>query len=215
MFNYSFGVDFWSNLGMSLVGLVGGAMMGIGLLNRKFKDMRITQEKEITIKATTGVSDTKHHHIHEMLISLRLHLNADRAQIGQFHNGGKFLEGAPMKKFSVSYESCNRGVSMEYPYLQGVLTTIFDDMINFVREEDAKVRTTESLPQDSPLHVYNDFKNIEAFAVLPIRKNDLYMGFIRLEWNDKNNIPSDPQDCKIIFEQYRSFIELEMVREGS
>jgi hypothetical protein len=166
--------------------------------------------KELCISAKP---DLKHSHIHEMLTSLRINMDADRVQIGQFHNGGRFLEGSPMKRFSVSHESCSPGVSMEYPYLQNVLTTIFWDMIEMVKEDDSKIRLTKTLTEESSLRVYNESKNIDAFIILPLRKQELYVGFVRVEWNDKNNVPSDTDDTMRLMERYRSFIELEIIRQ--
>jgi hypothetical protein len=140
-------------------------------------------------------------------------MEADRVQIGQFHNGGRFLEGSPMKRFSISHESCRPGVSMEYPYLQNVLTTIFWDMIEMIKEDDPKIRLTKALVEESSLRVYNESKNIEAFILMPIKKQELYVGFIRVEWNDKNNVPSDTDDTMRLVERYRSFVELEIIRQ--
>ena len=141
-------------------------------------------------------------------------MEASRAQIGQFHNGGKFLEGSPMKRFSVSHESCGFGVSMEYPQMQAVLVTIFWDIVEILKENNPKIRFTDSLNSQSSLRVYNKSKNIEAFSILPIRKGELFVGFVKVEWNDRNEIPSDSEDCERTLEQYRSFIELEIKRQG-
>jgi len=141
-------------------------------------------------------------------------MNADRAQIAQFHNGGKFLEGSPMKRFSVTHESCNPGISMEYLHLQGIVATIFWDMIEILKQDDSKIRLTRSLPEESALKTYNESKNIQAFALLPIKKQELYIGFVRVEWNDITALPDNPEDADRIMDQYRSFIELEMVRRG-
>lgn len=204
----STGIEFWTNIGMAITGLLGGVITSYAYIKNKLK----LKENIEHIVDVSDPKDQKHSHIHELLTALRLQMNSSRAQIAQFHNGGKFLEGSPMKRFSVSHESCNFGVSMEYPYLQGVLATIFWDIIEILKENDPKIRFTDSLNDESSLRVYNNSKGIDAFAVLPILKGELFVGFVKVEWNDRNEIPSDFQDCERTLEQYRAFIELEIKR---
>jgi len=212
MFNTT-SIEFWSNMGIAVAGLLGGIMFSFTYLRRRYQEMTKKQEENPKELCISSQPDSKHSHIHEMLTSLRINMEADRAQIAQFHNGGRFLEGSPMKRFSVSHESCRPGVSMEYPYLQNVLTTIFWDMIAFIKEDMPVVRITKTLPEESSLRVYNESKNIEAFCILPLRKQELYVGFVRVEWNDKTYVPADAQDFANLMERYRSFIELEIIRQ--
>jgi hypothetical protein len=204
-------LEFWTNVGVGIAAVMGGIMMGVTYIKNKYAKMKTEEE----ILDVISPSEIKHNNIYDMLVSLRIQMSADRAQIAQFHNGGKFLEGSPMKRFSVTHETCNPGVSMEYPFLQAVLTTLFSDMIQMLKQNDSKIRFTRSLPVESALKTYNDSKNIQAFSVLPIRKGELYVGFIRLEWNDIMMLPDDPDDAKRLMEQYRSFIELEMLRKNN
>ena len=207
----SIGMDFWVNIGIAVTGLVGGMITGYSYMKKRYFETHKDEHSEIDI---SDPKDQKHSHIHELLTALRLQLEASRTQIGQFHNGGKFLEGSPMKRFSVSHESCGFGVSMEYPYLQSVLVTIFWDIVEILKEDNSKVRFTDSLNPQSSLRVYNKSKDIEAFAILPIRKGEVFVGFVKVEWSDRNEIPSDQEDCHKILEQYRAFIELEIKRQS-
>lgn len=211
-------IDFWMNIGVSTAAAIGGIFIGVSYIKNKYaawakavKDRRQPQEEIIDIKSP---AEGKHNHIHEMLTSLRFHTNSDRAQIGQFHNGGKFLEGSAMKRFSISHESCSPGVSMEFHSLQGILATLFWDMIEILKEDNPKIRFTQSLPDETVLKTYNESKNIQAFAMLPIKKNDLYIGFVKVDWNDKNTLPDDPEDGVRLMQQYCAFIELELTKKG-
>jgi hypothetical protein len=204
----STGIDFWVNTGIAIAATLGGIATGYAYIKKK-----ITQGKTEHIIDISDPKDQKHTNIHELLTALRFQMDASRAQIAQFHNGGKFLEGSPMKRFSVSHESCGFGVSMEYPYMQSVLVTIFWDVVELLKENNAKIRLTKQLNSDSSLKIYNESKNIEAFAILPLKKEELFVGYVKVEWNDKNYTPNDPQDCERILEQYRSFIELELKRQ--
>lgn len=203
-------IEFWTNIGIAVTSVISGAIVGVTYIRNKYKSM-IGVEETIDVRSQDNL---KHNSIHELLFALRFQMNADRAQIAQFHNGGKFLEGSPMKRFSVTHESCNPGISMEYLHLQGIVATIFWDMIEILKQDDPKIRLTRSLPKESALKTYNESKNIQAFALLPIKKQELYIGFVRVEWNDITVLPDNPEDANRIMDQYRSFIELEMVRRG-
>ena len=49
--------------------------------------------------------------------------NLDRIGIFQFHNGGKFFHGVPMKKYSQTFESVAHGVSKSKEHNQNVFVT--------------------------------------------------------------------------------------------
>ena len=197
------GIDFWVNIGIALVGVF------IGMVSGYYSHFKKNNKKIKEEQADHDPLDQKHSNTHELITSLRLQLDASRVQLCQFHNGGKFLEGSSMKRFSVTHESCDKGVSMEYPSLQGILITIFWCIVELLKNNKFQITFTRTLPVDSSLRIYNESKNIEAFSMLPIKKNELYVGFVRVDWNDLNNIPNDPEDCRRIIEQYRSFLELE------
>lgn len=208
-------IDFWVDTGVTIAGLFAGAVATTVYAIKKHKNAKQNAKQEYHKEPEFDPNFepyAKHSTIHEMLTSLRLQLNADRVQIAQFHNGGKFLEGTPMKKFSVTYESCGPGVSMEYSNLQNILTSLFWCLIDIVKENDGKVRLTRTLQQDSYLKAYNESKNIQAFSVVPVKKQELYMGFVRAEWNNIHDIPDDYDDCERLMDKYRSFIELEMMK---
>lgn len=203
-------IDFWTNIGIAITAVFGGIVMSYNFIKSRFNKTKETKEEVFDIGST---KETKQNQIHEMLSSLRIYTNSDRAQIGQFHNGGKFLDGAAMKKISISHESCSPGISMEFYQLQGVLATLFWDMIELIKENNSRIRFTESLPDETILKTYNESKNIKAFSILPVRKQTgLIFGFIRIEWNDIHQLPDNYEDCTQTLEQYRSFIELELTK---
>lgn len=206
-------LELWTNIGVGIASIVGGIMMGVSFIKKKYDNMKTKDENDHVIDIKC-LKEQRHSNIHEMLVSLRIQMSSDRAQIVMFHNGGKFLEGSPMKRFSVSHESCFPGISMEYANLQGVLVSLFWDIVEILKQDDPKIRFTRSLPEDSSLRTYNYSKNIQAFAMLPIKKEELFIGFVRVEWNDISALPDDPDDANKLMEQYRSFIELEILRKS-
>lgn len=206
-------IDFWVDTGVTIAGIFFGIVFSAVYTLKKYKEKL---KKENSDNKTENFlffeSNCKHSTVHEMLTSLRFQLNADRVQVGQFHNGGKFLEGSAMKKFSITYESCGPGISMEYLNLQNTMLSLFWSIIDMIKENDGKIRLTRSLAQESYLKAYNDSKNIQAFSILPIRKQELYIGFIKAEWSNLHDVPDDYDDSERLMDKYRSFIELELIR---
>jgi hypothetical protein len=203
-------IQHWLDSSSAIIGSIGGLILGVIYFTKKYKELKNKQEQNsLNVNSKDGY---KHTTIHELLTSLRIQLNADRVQLAQFHNGGKFLEGSPMKRFSVSHESCRPGVSMESVNLHNILVSLFWCMVSMLKEDSPKIRLTRSLPEDSLIKTYNESKNIDAFSLLPVKKEELFLGFVRAEWGSLHDIPDDYDDCERIMDKYRSFIELEILR---
>lgn len=204
-------VDTWVSIGTGVGGLAVGAITAWAFVKRKLAEMRKAEATEADI----GTIDFgKHSVIHENITELRLETDADRCQVGQFHNGGKFLDGSPMKRFSITHESCDGGQMFEFGSLQGVLTSIFWDMVEAVKRDDPMVIMTESLPESSATKTHNRSKSIEAFSVLPIKKNELFVGFIRVEWTDLASLPKNQTEFAFEFRKYRDFVQFELGKKG-
>jgi hypothetical protein len=203
-------IQHWLDSSSAIIGSIGGLILGVIYFTKKYKELKNKQEQNsLNVNSKDGY---KHTTIHELLTALRIQLNADRVQLAQFHNGGKFLEGSPMKRFSVSHESCRPGVSMESVNLHNILVSLFWCMVSMLKEDSPKIRLTRSLPEDSLIKTYNESKNIDAFSLLPVKKEELFLGFVRAEWGSLHDIPDDYDDCERIMDKYRSFIELEILR---
>jgi hypothetical protein len=144
---------------------------------------------------------------------LRIKSSADRTRICQFHNGGKFLSGTPMKKFTSTHETTSKGVSNESEKLQNCVTTVFHDKIMVIKENDPKIRFVSDLTIDSKSKSFYKSTEVEKFAILPLYKNDLITGFIEVEWNEGSTV-TYPESFESIFTMVRSQIEFEMMKGG-
>ena len=195
--------------------LYGTAIMsGIGTawlaFKRKQKMEKKTKEKEII---SIFEDKNKNFQIYDRLMYLRIKSSADRARICQFHNGGKFLSGTPMKKFTSTHETTSKGVSNESEKLQNCVTTVFHDKIMAVKENSPKIRLVSNLTIESKSKSFYKSTEVEKFAILPIHKNDLIVGFIEVEWNQNSEI-SFSNDFESIFTLVRSQIEFELSKEN-
>lgn len=186
----------WLNLGIIVGTLFGGISCGfivkkIKVWIAKKKD-KVTSDNELGVEATTLLSDGKsHQEINEVLNELRMVLSAERAQVGQFHNGGDYLDGSPVKRFSVSYESFQRGSEPMAPSMQGVLISLFWDVVPILRDNKAVGRIVSDQPEGYFRSLLEN-GTVYAFAALPLRKwhakskKSQIIGYVLVEWGTKD-----------------------------
>lgn len=74
--------------------------------------------------------------VQRFLDGFREKWNLDRVGIFQFHNGGKFFHGVPMKKYSQTFESVSHGVSKSKEHNQSVFVTEHPSLIKHLSEKD-------------------------------------------------------------------------------
>jgi hypothetical protein len=75
--------------------------------------------------------------VSEKLEKIRKEHNADRAWIMQFHNGGNFYpSGKSIQKFSMCYESVDRGINSIQSSFQNIPISLFSKSINHLLEND-------------------------------------------------------------------------------
>lgn len=207
-FSYS-SIDFWINIGAAIVGLIGGMLASVTYLKNRI----VFWKKQEEIDAAITVDDIRRYgQVQEILTTLRNQCGADRVQILQFHNGGKFLDGSSMKRMSVTHESCSYGVAYEYMHMQAVLATLLWEKIEMVKKDESQIHLVNTL-SESTLRTYCRSKGTEAFAVLPIRKDTLVIGFVNLDWLDAETAPSNPMEFALMLEEQRNYIELQLAKE--
>lgn len=207
-FSYS-SIDFWINIGAAIVGLIGGMLASVTYLKNRI----VFWKKQEEIDAAITVDDIRRYgQVQEILTTIRNSCDADRVQILQFHNGGKFLDGSSMKRMSVTHESCSYGVAYEYMHMQAVLATLLWEKIEMVKKDEPQIHIVKNL-SESTLRTYCRSKGTEAFAVLPIRKDTLVIGFVNLDWLDEETIPSNLIEFATILEEQRNYIELQLAKE--
>lgn len=202
--------DLWMNVGTAMAGMIAGMLTGAAYLRKKFTFWCKEEEKGAAI---TIDDIRKYGQVQELITTLRNKTGADRTQILQFHNGGKFLDGSSMKRMSVTHESCCQGVAYEYMHMQAVLATLLWEKIELVKKDDPQIHLTKNL-SDSTLKTYCRSKGTEAFAILPVRKDNLVIGFINIDWLDEEETPKMPMEFASLFEEYRGYIELQLSKDS-
>jgi hypothetical protein len=74
--------------------------------------------------------------IQDYLNRFREKWDLDRIGVFQFHNGGKFFHGVPMKKYSQTFESASPGISITKEYNQNVFVSEHPSLIKHLSNED-------------------------------------------------------------------------------
>ena len=187
----------WLNLGITVGTVIGGIVIGISIKvlktwAAKRKDAK-SRDDELGEDSTALLTNGKNHQeINEVLNELRKVLDAERAQVGQFHNGGDYLDGSPVKRFSVSYESFRSGSQPMAPQMQSVLLSLFWDVVPVLRDNKAVGRQVNEQPEGyfrSP----RENGPVYSFAALPLRKwhakskKSQIIGYVLVEWGTKED----------------------------
>ena len=74
--------------------------------------------------------------VQRFLDGFRENWGLDRVGIFQFHNGGKFFHGVPMKKYSQTFESVSHGVAKAKEHNQNVFVTEHPSLMQHLSEKD-------------------------------------------------------------------------------
>lgn len=74
--------------------------------------------------------------VQEFLESFRVEWELDRVGIFQFHNGGNFFHGIPMKKYSQTFEVVSHGVSKSKEHNQSVFVTEHPSLMKHLSEKE-------------------------------------------------------------------------------
>lgn len=204
-------LEFGILIGTAFISAISAAWIAVKEKSRRDKK----KELEKHHKDTTSIFDDRQNNfqIYDRLMYLRIKSSADRVRLCQFHNGGKFLSGTPMKKFTSTHETTSKGVSNESEKLQNCVTTVFLDKIMAIKENDPKIRFVSDLTIESKSKNFYKSTEVEKFAVLPLFKNDLIVGFVEVEWNLDSEI-TYAENFESIFTLVRSQIEFEIGKGG-
>lgn len=159
--------------GIFFVGLVVGL---IGALKRQKNSLKWSAARERRFVE-------KHTRIHEVLTELRVTIRASRALVFQFHNGGSFVDGGSIKRFSMTHESCETGITSVILDSQDVLLTRYTDLIGVMEQTPSKIMRTCDL-SISPFRSALEINNVEFFTITPLKCEDgmTPLGFMCCHW---------------------------------
>ncbi len=167
----------WMEIGMAVgVIAVGVAAILIPIIKRFWTDKPM-----LNLKYPTSFNWDIHTRVHETLTELRVKTDSARTQVIQFHNGGQFLDGISMKKFSCTHESINVGVSPEGDFKKELIITRFMPLLDLVKNNTPRLHIVDT-QEDTYTKQYLQNTNVVAFSVLPLRKKNEILGYLMCEW---------------------------------
>ena len=172
----------WVEAGMVMAALGAGILLGCPMIKsflRNRKENKSIWKELPTSEKFVGL----HTKVHEHLTELRVLGDAGRAQVVQFHNGGKFIDGSSMKRFSLTHESCRSGVSETRDSRQDVILTMFGEMLEIVTATDPTPKLTSELP-DCHFKRHLESNSVVLFSLIPIRNASgmSVIGYLSVEW---------------------------------
>tara|TARA_Y100000034_G_scaffold25482_1_gene30014 strand:+ start:2747 stop:3358 length:612 start_codon:yes stop_codon:yes gene_type:complete len=159
----------WFNIGVASVAVITGVIYAIKQKCKKHKRKKSNNFWKI------------HTDIHEVLTELRVKANCARTQIVQFHNGEYFMDGVSMRKFSLTHESINKGISSEADKIQNLIISRFVPLLNVLFEDDPKIILTEEV-NGNCWKGFLESGNVVAVAALPLKHKGFITGYVICQW---------------------------------
>jgi hypothetical protein len=123
-----------------------------------------------------------HQEISERLTELRVNTDSMRTCVLQFHNGGYFMDGISMMKFSMTHESCHKHYARQSAKLKDSQCTLFISLLARMMENKAQIYTTNSFEKSETARFLED-EYVSHIACLPLKNKNIISGFVMIEWH--------------------------------
>ena len=201
----------WVKIGASLAAVVAGVLTY--LVRKKKKTKQKTKDIISPILDFPEEFWSVHTSIQETITELRIMVDCARTQLVQFHNGGTFLDGISMKKMSLTHESLERSIAGESEDNQDMMMSMFMPFLKFIKDDDARIQYVSNMEECHAKHALES-ANIIAFSVLPIKKDNLIVGYICAQWCRWEKV--DNVDEEIVIDwlnRSQSLIEVELINQ--
>lgn len=193
----------WIEVGMVLIVVLAGITIAIPSIFGYFRN------KKGLINPCAPSYRKQHSRIHEFLTELRVKLSAERSSVIQFHNGGNFLDGSSMKRFSLTHESCMVGTSESMGSRQNLQCTAFVEMLDLLSKEKAVPELTSDLT-DGHFKRHLESNHTLIFCMTPLKdaRGVLTIGCILTEWCTWDKAEEiDEEKIMVELPQFTRYIE--------
>ena len=174
----------WIEVGMVSVVVAAGIMIALPSIIRT--TVRAVNKKRSVWPCDDGYRKT-HSRVHEFLTEIRIKSNASRSWVMQFHNGGNFLDGTSIKRFSLTHESCAVGVSDTVSSRQNCQASTFVELLDILTdpEHNGGPQLTSDLP-DCHLKRHLEGHHTLIYSVVPLKdaRGVLTIGALCVDWSD-------------------------------
>ena len=181
----------WYKIGLIVVGFIGGVIYGIRQIVRMWKRSKANKSEELFTHINTKVW--------EILTEIRLRGNASRVSLTQFHNGGKYANGASMRRMSITHQSCDQKISSTMQFRQDALASRFVEMVEMLQDNDPCIRMVAE-ENDGNAKRFFEIHDTVAFSILPIQCSDSLVvhGYITVEWCDLGSLDKQEDEADFL-----------------
>jgi hypothetical protein len=197
----------WMEIGMAITAMAVGVFMTLPVIRGFMK-----KKRNKLFAPNSPNYRNLHSRVHEYLTELRTKIRSDRSLLLQFHNGGEFLDGTSMKKFSLTHESCVVGTSETGMTRQNVQTSTFIELLDLLAKDNSQVRLTGDLP-DCHFKRHLEANHTLFYSIYPIKdaRKVLVIGCLMCEWCNWDDIEKIDDD-EVVKEipEYSRYIESQL-----
>tara|TARA_Y100001973_G_C5171480_1_gene319344 strand:+ start:435 stop:1070 length:636 start_codon:yes stop_codon:yes gene_type:complete len=198
----------WTEIGMILAAVAAGAA---AVLVPLIKSRKNKQPKGVTMD---GDFWKVHSTVHERLTQLRIESDCARSQIAQFHNGGHFLDGVSMMKFTITHESLGVGIQGEGHLLQDSPLSMYMPRLQLALRDEPIIYMVRDF-EDSYCKQQMENSGVIAFAILPLRHGAKgVIGYLSCQWCKWDKVDGlDFTKAAHDLEEARNSIEVHLVQQ--
>ena len=166
----------WTEIGMIVAAIACGAAVVVIPLLKKSKSKK--QQEQVIDSEFWSIHST----VHERLTQLRIESDCARSQIAQFHNGGHFLDGVSMMKFTITHESLGVGVQGEGHQLVEVPLSMFMPRLQLALRDEPLVYMVRDC-EESYCKQQLENSGVLAFGIVPLRHASKgIIGYLQCQW---------------------------------
>lgn len=202
------GID-WYLLGQTAGAFVVG--IGVGIIPKIISLIRWNggKEKNQAYKEIFDIKDVAEEDLkmQDILTELRMMYDCDRAFVYLFHNGGAYLDGSPMKKMSMIYESVRRGVSYEATNSRDLCVSTVPALTDIISSQVSQFVEVKTMKEDFFKHLLES-RNVNISAYCPLKRGLQIIGFIGIHYCNGSNTHDECAKNLEILEQYGSTVEV-------
>ena len=202
----------WIEVGMVVVVVIAGIMIVLpAIFGKRWKKKAYMWPCDVSYRKI-------HSRIHEFLTELRVKSGGSRSWVMQFHNGGNFLDGTSIKRFSLTHESCSVGFSETVSSRQNLQASTFVELLNILTDEgsDGQSCLTSDLP-DCHLKRHLEANHTLVYSIFPLKdaRSVLTVGAVCVEWCDWDSVENiDTEIHGPIMRMYAKYVGGQLLEGG-
>lgn len=163
----------YESLSQVMVLTIGSVVIVLAMILKK----RITDWLKKHFVKETVINDAR---IKELLVEIRVTLDADRVSIFMFHNGERYVNGNSILRLSGAYESLKAGICSHRDSSQNMLVSTVSEAVSFLVNEPFEKVCFQKVADIDECYYQAVLisQGVQAIAKYPLKKDSDIIGFI-------------------------------------